>query len=270
MGGGLELALGCHFRVAAPRCAARAARGQARAPARRRRHAAVAARDRRGGGAQHDSSQARACRRRSWRGRRCSTRSIDGDPARGAIAFARKVAAEKRPRKRLRDVVIDDPNAEAFLQFARNTVGRATEGLSRADEMHRRRCGRGRKAVRRGPADRASALLELMRTPESRALRHAFFAERAAGVSRIAEDAPTRSIERVAVIGAGTMGGGIAMTFPNAGVPVTIARDEAGGARQGPRDDPPQLRGVGRRGASSTHRGGRSANLALLAPDALL
>jgi len=63
----------------------------------------------------------------------------------------------------------------------------------------------------------------LMQTPESRALRHAFFGERAAAkIPDVPEDTPLRKIEKVAVIGAGTMGGGIAMNFLSAGIPVTL------------------------------------------------
>ena len=62
-----------------------------------------------------------------------------------------------------------------------------------------------------------------MQTPESRALRHAFFAERAAARSPTCRGHAARArSQRVAVIGAGTMGGGIAMNFLNAGIPVTI------------------------------------------------
>jgi 3-hydroxyacyl-CoA dehydrogenase len=62
-----------------------------------------------------------------------------------------------------------------------------------------------------------------MMTPESRALRHAFFGERAASkIPDVPEDTPVREIRKVAVIGAGTMGGGISMNFLNAGIPVTI------------------------------------------------
>ena len=65
--------------------------------------------------------------------------------------------------------------------------------------------------------------LALMMTPESKALRHAFFGERAASkIPDVPEDTPQRKIEKVAVIGAGTMGGGIAMNFLNAGIPVTM------------------------------------------------
>jgi 3-hydroxyacyl-CoA dehydrogenase len=65
--------------------------------------------------------------------------------------------------------------------------------------------------------------MQLVQTPESRALRHAFFAERAAAkISDVPENTPARKIARVAVIGAGTMGGGIAMNFLSAGLPVTL------------------------------------------------
>ena len=60
-------------------------------------------------------------------------------------------------------------------------------------------------------------------TTESKALRHAFFGERAASkIPDVPEDTPTRAIKTAAVIGAGTMGGGIAMNFANAGIPVTV------------------------------------------------
>ncbi|ALM90324.1 3-hydroxyacyl-CoA dehydrogenase NAD-binding domain-containing protein [Alteromonas stellipolaris] len=65
--------------------------------------------------------------------------------------------------------------------------------------------------------------MECMNTPQARAQQHFFFAERAAGhVSDFDKSTTERSIEKVAVIGAGTMGGGIAMNFANAGIPVTM------------------------------------------------
>ncbi len=68
-----------------------------------------------------------------------------------------------------------------------------------------------------------AAFLSLMLTPECKALRHAFFGERAASkIPDVPEDTPVRAIKSVAVIGAGTMGGGISMNFLNAGLPVTI------------------------------------------------
>ncbi len=66
-----------------------------------------------------------------------------------------------------------------------------------------------------------------MQSPESKALRHAFFAERAAAkIPDVPEDTPTRPIRTAAIIGFGTMGGGIAMSFANAGIPVTVYEKE--------------------------------------------
>src|ERR1035437_5904224 len=67
------------------------------------------------------------------------------------------------------------------------------------------------------------AFVALMNTPESRALRHAFTGERACTkIPDVPADTPLRKIEKVAVIGAGTMGGGIAMNYLNAGIPVVL------------------------------------------------
>src|SRR5690606_13434457 len=74
-----------------------------------------------------------------------------------------------------------------------------------------------------GLARERAMFLEMVQTPESKALRHAFFAERAASkIPDVPEDTPTRPIASAAVIGAGTMGGGIAMNFANAGIPVKL------------------------------------------------
>ena len=77
--------------------------------------------------------------------------------------------------------------------------------------------------IREGLAEERKRFLECRDSPQSSALRHVFFAERsAAKIPDIPADTPTRSVDRVAVIGAGTMGGGIAMCFANAGIPVTL------------------------------------------------
>lgn len=73
-----------------------------------------------------------------------------------------------------------------------------------------------------------AAFAELLQSPQSQALRHLFFAEREAGrVAGVAADTPLRPVERVAVIGAGTMGGGIAMNFANIGLPVVLLEQKA-------------------------------------------
>ena len=88
-----------------------------------------------------------------------------------------------------------------------------------------------------------------MLTPECKALRHAFFGERAASkIPDVPEDTPQRKIEKVAVIGAGTMGGGIAMNFLNAGIPVTMLEMKQEALDRGVGDDPQELRGPGQEG----------------------
>jgi 3-hydroxyacyl-CoA dehydrogenase len=149
---------------------------------------------------------------------------ISGDLLQGALAFARTVVSEKRPLKLVRDIRIDYPNHEAFLQFARNMVkpvaGPFPAPLKCIDAIAAaitsRNFDEGIKVER-------EAFLHLVQTPESRALRHFFFGERAASkIADVPSDTPLRKIEKVAVIGAGTMGGGISMNFLNAGIPVTI------------------------------------------------
>jgi 3-hydroxyacyl-CoA dehydrogenase len=147
----------------------------------------------------------------------------EGDPVAAALALAERVVAEKLPLKRLRDVKIKDPQAEAFLQFARNNVG-AAAGPYPAPA----KCLEAVAASVSKPFDEAlrlerEAFISLMNSPESRALRHVFTAERAAGkIADLPEGTPLREIRKVAVIGAGTMGGGITMNFLNAGIPVVL------------------------------------------------
>jgi len=147
---------------------------------------------------------------------------VDGDLLEGAIAFANKIA-DVRPLPRVRDVKIDYPNYEAFLQFSRNTV-RAMAGPFPAPlKCVEAVAAAVTKKFDDGIAFEKQLFVELVQTTESKALRHAFFGERAASkIPDVPADTPTRTIKSAAVIGAGTMGGGIAMNFANAGIPVKI------------------------------------------------
>jgi 3-hydroxyacyl-CoA dehydrogenase len=148
---------------------------------------------------------------------------IEGDLVSGAVAFAEKVVAERRPLRLVRDLKVAHPNAEGFLAFAKSAVAAASRGLPAPG-----RCLEAVAAAVSRPFDEGlrverEAFLHLVQTSESKALRHAFFAERmAAKIPDVPEDAPTRPIGTAAVIGAGTMGGGIAMNFASAGIPVTV------------------------------------------------
>ncbi len=148
--------------------------------------------------------------------------AADADLLSSAVAFANKVA-DLRPLPRVRDRKVDFPNHEAFLQFSRNTV-KAMSGpfpapLKCVDTV-------GASVTMKfedGLKFERELFMQLIMSSESKALRHAFFAERVASkVPDVPADTPTRTIAKAAVIGAGTMGGGIAMNFVNAGIPVVL------------------------------------------------
>ena len=110
--------------------------------------------------------------------------SLRPDHRRRPACGRRRLRAQGRgrepPRKRLRDVTIDEPNAEAFLQFARNTVGAATKGYPAPLKCIDAVAAAVAKPFDEGMRIERALFLELVESPESRALRHAFFAERAA------------------------------------------------------------------------------------------
>jgi 3-hydroxyacyl-CoA dehydrogenase len=149
--------------------------------------------------------------------------TADGDVLPAAVAFAERIIAEKLPLKKARDLKIDLSNAEAFLDFARGAVAPLAKNypapLKCIDAIE----AAVLKPFDEGMKTEGTLFLELLNTPESKALRHAFFAMRAAAkIPDVPSSTPLRAIKSVAVIGAGTMGGGIAMNFANAGIPVTV------------------------------------------------
>jgi len=149
---------------------------------------------------------------------------VQGDLLEGALAFAKKLIADGKGPRRIRDLTVKvDGDPKAFFEAARAEVGKASRGYPAPLEIVA--CveaavnlpfDEGRKEERR----RFAGLVE---GNESKALRHMFFAERqTTKIPDVPEDTPTRKIETAAVIGAGTMGGGITMNFVNVGIPVTI------------------------------------------------
>lgn len=154
---------------------------------------------------------------------------IQGDLLDGAIAFARKIA-DARPLPKIRDIKIKYPNADGYLQFARNTVRTVAGPFPAPLKCVEAVAAAVSKKFDDGLKVERDLFLELVQTNESKALRHAFFGERAASkIPDVPADTPLRPIKSAAVIGAGTMGGGIAMNFANAGIPVQLleAKQEA-------------------------------------------
>ncbi len=139
-----------------------------------------------------------------------------------ALAFAREVA-DKRPLPRVRDLPCKHPMGDAYFQFARNMVKGMAKNFPAPVKCVDTVEAATKKKFDEGMLLERENFMNLMLTPESRALRHVFMAERAASkIPDVPEDTPKREINKVAVIGAGTMGGGISMNFLNAGIPVTI------------------------------------------------
>jgi 3-hydroxyacyl-CoA dehydrogenase len=222
MGGGLELALGCHFRIAK-------ADAQIALPEVKLGILPGA------GGTQRlprlvglDTAlnmivSGNIVPAAQLKGTALFDEIVDGDLLSSAVGFAKKVIAEKRPLKRVRDIKLNEPGGEAYLQFARNNVAAAAKNFPAPLKCVDAVAAALSKPFDEGMQIEREAFLTLMNTPESRALRHAFMGERAAAkIPDVPADTPTRKIERVAVIGAGTMGGGIAMNFLNAGIPVVM------------------------------------------------
>jgi 3-hydroxyacyl-CoA dehydrogenase len=150
-------------------------------------------------------------------------RVVAGDVVAAATDFAREVVANATPLKRVRDLKVRDPQADAFLQFAKTNVATAAKGFPAPLKCVEAVANSLTKPFDEGLRLEREAFVALMATPESRALRHVFAAERAAAkIPDVAEDTPLRPIAKVGVIGAGTMGGGIAMNFVNAGIPVVL------------------------------------------------
>jgi 3-hydroxyacyl-CoA dehydrogenase len=231
MGGGLELALGCHYRVAAPGCNVAlpevklglipGAGGTQRLPRVLGVEAAL-------------------------------NMIVSGEPVKSdmlmllpgqklfdllskspeslldeSIALARDKAAlhakDKTPLPLVRNLPCRHPMGDAYFQFARNMV----KGMSKnypapvkcVDVVE----AATKNKFEQGMLIERETFINLMWTPECRALRHLFVAERAASkIPDVPDDTPKREIKSIAVIGAGTMGGGISMNFLNAGIPVKM------------------------------------------------
>jgi 3-hydroxyacyl-CoA dehydrogenase len=223
MGGGLELALGCHYRVAAPK--ARLALPEVKLgilPG--------------SGGTQRLPRiipVAKAIEMMttgnpipSEKGKELGLvdEVAQGDLLETAIAFARKLVAQGKGPRRIRDMSAKvDGDVKTFFAQAREQVAKASRGypapleiVACAEAACTRPFDEGRKFER----ERFAVLVE---TTESKALRHMFFAERQTSkIPDVPEDTPTRPVKSAAVIGAGTMGGGITMSLVNAGIPTTI------------------------------------------------
>jgi 3-hydroxyacyl-CoA dehydrogenase len=223
LGGGLELALGCHYRVAAPNAQLGlpevklgllpGSGGTQRLP--------------------RVVPMAEALRMMTTGSTVSGDKArqlglvddvVQGDLLQGALAFARNLISENKGPRRIRDLPAKlDGDPKAFFEAARAEVKKASRGypapleiVACCEAAATRPFDEGRKFER-------ARFMHLVEGVESKAMRHMFFAERQTSkIPDVPEDTPTRPVRSAAVIGAGTMGGGIAMSLVNAGIPVTI------------------------------------------------
>lgn len=143
-----------------------------------------------------------------------------------AIALAQQAAkdtANGQALPRLSALPCHHPQADAYFQFARTMVKGMAKHMPAPHKCVDMVEAATQKKFADGLALELQTFKDLMSTPESAAFRHLFMAERAASkIADVPSDTPTRPIQRVAVIGAGTMGSGIAMCFLNAGLSVQL------------------------------------------------
>ena len=147
---------------------------------------------------------------------------VGGDLLEGALAYARKLVADNAPLRKIRDLDVKKEEADLFTNYEKS-IARKQRGFKAP--FH---CIKAVQAAVELPFDEGmkrerELFAELLVSPESRAQRHVFFAEReVAKVPGLPKDTAKRDVKSAAIIGAGTMGGGIAMNFANAGIPVKI------------------------------------------------
>jgi 3-hydroxyacyl-CoA dehydrogenase len=148
------------------------------------------------------------------------------DLAAAGVGFAETVLNERRPLRKIRDLTDKIAPAqgkpEIFAEF-RKGVARQTRGFRAPENCIRAIEAAVNLPFAEGLKRERDLFVELLNSPESKAQRYFFFAEReAAKIPDVPADTPPKDVKKAAVIGAGTMGGGIAMNFANAGIPVTV------------------------------------------------
>ena len=230
MGGGLELALGCHYRLATQDALFAlpevkigllpGAGGTQRLPR------AIGVEQALQMIVSGEPIDATAALKNGLVSRNVANTSFDD-----VLEFANEVARKnKHPKLRQQPAVVPaGRDRDTFFSEAKAQTAKRARGLPAP-----MRCIEAVEAAVALPFEEGLALerkffVELVQSSESKALRHVFFAERAASkIPDVPEDTRTRPIGKAAVIGFGTMGGGIAMSFVNSGIPVTVfEKDQA-------------------------------------------
>jgi 3-hydroxyacyl-CoA dehydrogenase len=222
MGGGLELALACHYRVAAPKASLALPEvklgilpgggGTQRLP----RVIPVAE-------ALQMMLTGNPITSEKGQALGLIEEVVAGDLLQGGLEYARRLVEQGKGARRIRAMNAKLEGAVQFFERARSEVAKTSRGFPAPLEIIACVEAAVSKPFDEGLKFERSRFEHLVNTTESKAMRHMFFAERqTTKIPDVPEDTPTRPIRTAAVIGAGTMGGGIAMIFANAGIPVTL------------------------------------------------
>ena len=224
LGGGLELALGCHYRIAAPKALLGlpevklgilpGSGGTQRLP----RIIPV-----------HEAARMIILGDPIPAEKAKDFGLVDeiatGDLLEDGIAYAKKLVAEGKGPRRVRDMPPKvEGDQKALLEAVPQQAAKSAGGNPAPAEIAKCILAAVTLPFDEGRKVERERFEYLVNTVESKALRHMFFAERQTSkIPDVPEDTPTREIKRAAIVGSGTMGGGIAMSFANAGIPVVIA-----------------------------------------------
>jgi 3-hydroxyacyl-CoA dehydrogenase len=162
-------------------------------------------------------------------------RLVEGDLLQAAIAFAKEIAAKPALRTRARNEKLSKPEEnDGIFAAARETARKKQRGLlaplAAIDAIE----AATRLSFQEGCQKEEELFTKCLFSDQSKALIHAFFGEReVAKIPDIPKEAPILAIESVGIVGAGTMGGGIAMVFANAGIPVVLKETDQGALDRG-------------------------------------
>ncbi|MCG6656979.1 3-hydroxyacyl-CoA dehydrogenase [Halomonas campisalis] len=151
-------------------------------------------------------------------------RLVEGDLLTAAVHFAEELISTSAPLRSCTTLSVDTRTlSPSHFDDFRASIARKTRGFVAPERCIQAVEAACRLPLAEGLKKEHDLFLECMATPQARAQQHLFFSERkATKVPNVSPQATARRIERVAIIGAGTMGGGIAMNFANAGIPVKL------------------------------------------------
>jgi len=149
---------------------------------------------------------------------------IEGDLHEGALAYTGRLLDEGARQRKTRDLVVDTESIpEGFFENFRKKIARKTRGYFAPERNIQAVEASIELPFDEGIKREEELFNDCMTNPQAAALQYVFFAEReAAKIPGVPKDTPLRKIEKVGILGAGTMGGGISMSFANAGIKVTI------------------------------------------------